>query len=118
MEVLQLMDVEQWMIVHVNRFNPTSILKNKIRNANSVLQQPLWSSDQSSWLQIQRSRFVFRRYHIFWLALGLERDPLSLMSITEELLGKKVAAPVYRSDINCHWGSAALTTRHLSIRKS
>jgi hypothetical protein len=26
---------------------------------------PLWSSGQSSWLQIQRSEFDSRRYHVF-----------------------------------------------------
>jgi hypothetical protein len=30
-----------------------------------------------------------RRYQIFWEAVGLERGPLSLLSTTEELLGKK-----------------------------
>jgi hypothetical protein len=50
---------------------------------------PLWSSGQSSWLQIQRSGFGFRRYHIFWEEVGLERGALSLVSITEALLGRK-----------------------------
>jgi hypothetical protein len=50
---------------------------------------PLWSSGQSSCLQIQRSGFDSRRYHIFWEAVGLERGPLSLVSTTEELLGRK-----------------------------
>jgi hypothetical protein len=45
----------------------------------------LWSSGQSSWLQIQRS-FDSRRYQIFWEIVGLERGPLSFMSTTEELL--------------------------------
>jgi hypothetical protein len=49
---------------------------------------PLWSSGQSSWLQIQRSRFDSRRYQIFWEAVGLERGPLSLVSIIEELLAR------------------------------
>jgi hypothetical protein len=49
----------------------------------------LWSSGQSSWLQIQRSGFDFRGYQIFWEVVGLERGPLSLVSTTEELLGKK-----------------------------
>jgi hypothetical protein len=34
---------------------------------------PLWSSGQTSWLLTQRSR----RYQIFWVAVGLERGPLS-----------------------------------------
>jgi hypothetical protein len=47
---------------------------------------PLWSSSQSSWLQIQRSGFDSRRYQIFWQVVALERGPLSLVSTTEELL--------------------------------
>jgi hypothetical protein len=50
---------------------------------------PLWSSGQSSWLQIQRPGFDFRRYHIFWEVVGLEQGPLSPVSITEELLERK-----------------------------
>jgi hypothetical protein len=49
----------------------------------------LWSSGQSSWLQIQRSRFYSRRYQIFWKVVGVERDPLSLLSTIEELLERK-----------------------------
>jgi hypothetical protein len=40
------------------------------------------------WLQIQWSGFDSRRYQIFWDALGLVLGPLSLMSKTEELLGR------------------------------
>jgi hypothetical protein len=43
---------------------------------------PVWSSGQSSWLQIQRSGFDSR---IFREVVGLERGPLSLVRITEEL---------------------------------
>jgi hypothetical protein len=50
---------------------------------------PLWSSGQSSWLQIQRSGFDFRRYQVFWEVVGLDRGPLSLVSINEELLERK-----------------------------
>jgi hypothetical protein len=42
---------------------------------------PLWSSGQISWLQNQRSGFDTRIYHIFWEVVGLERRPLSLLSI-------------------------------------
>jgi hypothetical protein len=38
--------------------------------------------------------------------------------INEELLEKKVAAPVYKTEINSRGGSSALITRHRSIRKS
>jgi hypothetical protein len=50
---------------------------------------PLWSSGQSSWLQIQRSGFNSRRYPIIWVVVGLERGPLCLVSTTEELLERK-----------------------------
>jgi hypothetical protein len=50
---------------------------------------PLWSSDQSSWLQIQMPGLDSQRYHIFWEVVGLERGPLSLVSTIEELLGRK-----------------------------
>jgi hypothetical protein len=50
---------------------------------------PLLSSDQSSWLQIQRSRCDSRRHQIFWEVVGLEQGPLSFVSTTEELLWKK-----------------------------
>jgi hypothetical protein len=51
--------------------------------------ESLWSSGQSSWLQIQRSVFDSRRYQIFWEVVGLERGPLSLVSTIEELLERK-----------------------------
>jgi hypothetical protein len=50
---------------------------------------PLWSSGQSSWLQIQRSGSNSRCYQIFWEVVGLEWGPLSLMSTIQELLGRK-----------------------------
>jgi hypothetical protein len=50
---------------------------------------PLWSSGQSSWLQIQRCGLDSRRYQISWEVVGLERGPLILVSTTEELLGRK-----------------------------
>jgi hypothetical protein len=50
---------------------------------------PLWSSGQSSWLQIQRSGFDSRRYQIVWEVVGLERGSLGLVSTIEGLLGRK-----------------------------
>jgi hypothetical protein len=49
---------------------------------------PLWSTGQRSWLEIQRSGFDSWCYQIFWEVVGLDRGPLSLVSITEELLGR------------------------------
>jgi hypothetical protein len=54
---------------------------------------PLWSSGQSSWLQIRRPGFdsgTTRKKKV----VALERGPLNLVSTTEELLDRKVAAPV------------------------
>jgi hypothetical protein len=50
---------------------------------------PLWSSGQSSWLQIQTCGFDSRRYRIFWEVVGVERGPLSYVSTIEELLERK-----------------------------
>jgi hypothetical protein len=50
-----------------------------------MVRPPLWSSGQSSWLQIQKSRVRFPQLQIFWEVVGLERGPLSLVRIIEEL---------------------------------
>jgi hypothetical protein len=42
----------------------------------------------------------------------------ALVRINEELLERKVAAPVQKTEINDRAGSAALTKRHPSIHKS
>jgi hypothetical protein len=47
----------------------------------------------------------------FLQMFGLERGPLSLVSTTEELLDRKVAAPVYKTE-NTAVGSVTLTTWH------
>jgi hypothetical protein len=72
---------------------------------------PKWSSGQSSWLQIQRSRVDSRRYQIFWDVVGLERGPLSLVRIIEKLLEWKSSGSGQENRIN-GGGSVALTTRH------
>jgi hypothetical protein len=54
-----------------------------------IFRPPLWSSNQSSWLQIQRSGLDSRHYQIFRKVVGLERGPLSLLSTIEELLERK-----------------------------
>jgi hypothetical protein len=55
---------------------------------------PLWSSGQSFWLQIQRSGLDSRRQQILREVVGLERCLLSLVSTTEELLGRKSSGAV------------------------
>jgi hypothetical protein len=63
--------------------------KTKYYLAINTERPPLWSSGQSSWLQIQSSGFDSRRYEIFWEVVGLERGTLSLVSTIEELLERK-----------------------------
>jgi hypothetical protein len=59
----------------------------------SPMTTPLWSSGQSSWLQIQLFGFGLDswRFQIFWEVVCLEWGPLSLASIIEELLGWKIS---------------------------
>jgi hypothetical protein len=60
---------------------------------------PLWSSGQSSWLQIQRSGFNSLGYHIFWEVVGLENGVHSASRV--QLWGyleETVAVPVYETE--------------------
>jgi hypothetical protein len=49
--------------------------------------------------------------------VGLERGPLSLVSTIEELLERNISGSGLESREYGRRGSAALTTRHSSIRK-
>jgi hypothetical protein len=62
--------------------------------------------------------FDVRRYQIVCVAVGVERGPLSLVRINEELFQREVAAPVQKTEINNRGISAALTTQHSCIHKS
>jgi hypothetical protein len=66
------------------------------KNAGTHKRPHLWSSGQSSWLQIRRPGFDSRHYQK--KVMGPERGPLSLVSTTEELLDRKVAAPVSKTE--------------------
>jgi hypothetical protein len=68
-------------------------ISTKFHGVISQMRPPLWSNGQSSWLQIRRPGFYSRHYQKKNV-VGLERGPLSLVSTTEELLDRKVAAPV------------------------
>jgi hypothetical protein len=77
---------------------------------------PLWSSGQSFWLQIRRPGFDSQHYQNKKKVVGLERDTLVLVSTAEELLDRKVAAAVYKTE------NTAVGIRHAdhvpsSIRK-
>jgi hypothetical protein len=54
-----------------------------VKLCKNIHRPPLWSSGQSSWLQIQSSGFGSRHYQIFWKVAGLERGPLSLLNTIE-----------------------------------
>jgi hypothetical protein len=56
--------------------------------------------------------FDSRRYQIFWEVVGLERGPLSLVRIIEELLEWKSIGSGQETRIHGRGGSVALTTRH------
>jgi hypothetical protein len=81
------------------------------------LRPVVWSSGQSSCLQIQRSGFDSRLYQIFWEVLGLERGPLSLVNTTEELLERKSRGSGLENRDYGLRGSVVLTMRHPSIRR-
>jgi hypothetical protein len=56
--------------------------------------------------------FDSRRYQILWEVMSLNRGPLSLVDITEELLECKNSGLRSRKSILTAMGSVALTTRH------
>jgi hypothetical protein len=69
-----------------NNLFPLKLISQNFVFISHLLWPSLWSSGQSSWLQIQRSGFASRRYQIFWEEVVLERGPLSLVSTLEQLL--------------------------------
>jgi hypothetical protein len=91
-----------------------------IRLNSHISWPPLWSSGQSSWLQIQRTGFDFRRYQIFWKVVGLKRGPVSLMSTTEELIERKSSGSGLESRDYCRrnqsrWTSGTLYRQELAL---
>jgi hypothetical protein len=56
------------------------------------------------------------RYQIFWEVVGLERGPLCLVRVIEELLEWKSSGSVKKTELT-GGGSVALTTRHLLSAK-
>jgi hypothetical protein len=72
----------------------------------------LWPSDQSYWLQIQRPWFDSRRYQIFWEVVDLELGSLSLVSTTEELLGRNSSGSDLKSQEYGRRRSVTLTRWH------
>jgi hypothetical protein len=77
-----------------------------------ICRSPLWSGGQSSWLKIQRSGFDSRLYEIFREVVGLERGPLSLVSVIEKLLERKSRGSGLENRDYGRRGSVRLTTWH------
>jgi hypothetical protein len=75
----------EWMNIYIP---PRSRAEKIIIQIGDIFKK-LWSSGQSSLLQIQRSGFDSRCYQIFWEVVSLEWGPLSLVSTTEELHERK-----------------------------
>jgi hypothetical protein len=66
----------------------------------TIPRPPLWSSGQSSWLQILWSRIRFPALQIFWEVVCVERGPLSLVRIIDELLEWKSSCSGLENRIN------------------
>jgi hypothetical protein len=90
---------------HINSVKTTT----RFPSSGYRIRPPLWSSGQSSWLQIQKSGFDFRCYQIFREVVGLERGPLSLVSTIDELLESKSSGSSLENGDYGHRGSTALT---------
>jgi hypothetical protein len=101
-------------------YSESQVLSADLRNQENRVRPPLWSSVQSSWLQIQRSGFCSRRYQIFWKVVGLERGPPSLMSTIEELFERKSSCSGLESqEYGCRdpsrWPHGILYPRKLAV---
>jgi hypothetical protein len=83
-----------------------------------IQRPPLWSSGQSSWLQIQRCGLDSRRYQMFWEVVGVKLGPLRPMSTIGELLERKSGCSGLEYGDYDRRGSAPLNTRHSFIRKN
>jgi hypothetical protein len=83
-------------------FSPPSycscnVCKDQVRGAYSVREYMVKFPGYRS----RGPEFDSRRYQIFWEIMGLERGPLSLVSITEELLERKSSGSgLYKTYIN------------------
>jgi hypothetical protein len=97
------------------------LVMNEIYISNVVKGPPLWSSGQSSWLQIPRSWVLFLHYYqILWELVGLERGPLSLVSTTEEQVGRNSSGSClenreYGRGDPLHWPRDTLYPQKLAL---
>jgi hypothetical protein len=93
-----------WCYIHNTRANLDLVYLYAYRLCGLVVRVPGYRS--------RGPRFDSRRYQIFWEVAGLERGPLSLARITEELLESKSGGSGYRKARLRPWRFVALTTWH------
>jgi hypothetical protein len=86
--------------------------------AHNVKRPPLWSSGQSSWLQIQRSWVWFPQLPDFLGSRGCGMESAQPREYNSGATWKKKYRLWFRKARIQPWGSVALTTRHPSIYKS
>jgi hypothetical protein len=77
-----------------NNFNINNINENKLGHFHDLTDRLCGLVVRAPGYRSRGPGFHSRRYKIFWEAVGLERGPLSLARISEELLERTVAAPV------------------------
>jgi hypothetical protein len=111
--------VVSYYITHANSWTKLNIIQHFFRLC-SIQGPPLWSSGQSSWLQIQRPGFDSRRYQIFWEVVGMEQGPLSFVSTVEKLLeGKRSGSGLENWDYSCReasrWPCGTLYPQKLAL---
>jgi hypothetical protein len=94
------------------------VVDDELHLLKKVNRPPLWCSGHSSWLQIRDPGFDFRRYQIFCKVVGLERGPLSLVNITDELLKWKSSCSGSRKPRLTAVGIRCADHATPSIRKS
>jgi hypothetical protein len=114
-----------WILNILQPYRPQGLLQNSFTLLFLFynVRPPLWSCGQSSWVQIQKSGFDFRRYQIFWEVVGLERAPLSLVSTTVELLDRKSSGSGLENREYCHkdpsrWPRGTLCPQKLALTSS
>jgi hypothetical protein len=81
------------LVIIVSQINPVHVIPHYFSNICSYIIFPVvWSSGQSSWLQIQRSGLDSRRYQLFWEVVGLEqlRDLYSSPSIIRVIKSRRM----------------------------
>jgi hypothetical protein len=120
MDLLNIKCLDVLDLVFNTKGNCNMILLHKCFHEVWRYQPHLWSSGESSWLQIQRSGFHSRRYQIFWEVVGLERGPFILVSTTEKILerrsrGSGLESREYGHSDPSRWPSGTLNSQKLSL---